>query len=73
MIRMESNNSVRAMILRDLGYCCLQEFFIRYTDNKMIAAKLGVGVRAVRDLRKRVAKGEGHCSKNQRCIRLEKI
>ena len=82
MTRMESNNSSRtytpkpntvaSYILEDLGYCCLQEFFIRYPDNGDIAVRLGVLVKSVREVRKKVAAGLGHCDGNCNCLKRKK-
>ena len=64
---MDKNNSPRilifSLITEDLGYCCPWRFFLLYPSTSLIAARLGVSSRAVRNARRRVVQGQGRCAK----------
>src|SRR5574343_539830 len=62
-------HTVSNYITQDLGYCCEWLFFSLYSDTSLIAARLGVGVRAVRYHKKRQREGELHCRGCNNCMK----
>ena len=58
--------TVKSLITKDLGYCCLWFFFKHYRNTALIAARLGVTQRAVQ-----IAKAEareGCCEGRPGCL-----
>lgn len=70
MTRDLQNHTIRGiipdMILNDLGYCCLQRFFLLYPSPTQIAIRLGVTKRAVCKVKAKVRENPAPCEKCQK-------
>ena len=51
-----------------LGYCCLNLFYSRYKSSTLIAARLGVSVRAVEYGLNTFRKGGYKCQESEKCM-----
>lgn len=60
--------TILSMIVEDLGYCCPQFFFSRYTKTALIAARLGVSQRAVRYAREAAREEPPRCEGCEKCL-----
>jgi hypothetical protein len=64
-----SRASVKQLICKGLGYCCLYAFFSIYKRTGVIAARLGASERAIRYRRAAFKRGEMKCEKCKGCLR----
>ena len=60
--------SIENMIIKELGYCCLQKFFSLYPSTSIVARRLGVSDRAIRYTKEKVRNGKGCCTKRKNCL-----
>lgn len=61
--------TIKSMIVEDLHYCCPWAFFKIFRKAESIAARLGVGPRAVRKAKAKVDDGEWKCEQCERCMK----
>ena len=62
--------SLEKMVKEDLGYCCLEFFFLRYRKTETIALRLGLTQGTVRKWKHQVDQGlYGDCNDCERCIK----
>jgi len=64
-------NSIEWLIWDGLGYCCEWKFFSLYHDCEVIAARLGVTSRAVRNHKARFEAGELCCEHRPDCLAVK--
>jgi hypothetical protein len=60
---------IETLITGNLGYCCLWAFFKRNKSTYMIALRLGVSARAIRQYKARYKAGEYKCECKERCLK----
>lgn len=57
------------LVTRDLKYCCLHFFFTYHKRTSLIAARLGLAPRTVREWKARWKAGEFPCTSCEGCAR----
>lgn len=66
--------TLKELITTDLGYCCEWFFFHHYRQNRftpLIAARLGVSLRAVQKHKSAYRQGKLKCSNCSKCLLTE--
>ena len=62
-------NNTSDLITTGLGYCCEWHFFQRYRDARLIAARLGITERTVRQHLYDALAGKVGCTDCKRCVK----